>query len=86
MGRFAWSHVRFGLARSLALLAGLLVAATAFTVLTGTTRTTQLQTVGTVSSHFVPSYDILVRPKDTVSKVETANTPIPWMSDGWSLQ
>jgi hypothetical protein len=64
--------VRFGLARSLALLAGLLVAATAFTVLTGTTRTTQLQTVGTVSSHFVPSYDILVRPKDTVSKVETA--------------
>ena len=72
MGRFAWSHVRFGLARSLALLAGLLVAATAFTVLTGTTRTAQLQTVGTVSSHFVPSYDILVRPKGAVSKVETA--------------
>ena len=72
MGRFAWSHVRFGLARSLALLAGLLVAATAFTVLTGSTRTAQLQTVGTVSSHFVPSYDILVRPKGAVSKVETA--------------
>ena len=72
MGRFAWSHVRFGLARSLALLAGLLVAATAFTVLTGTTRTAQLQTAGTVSSHFVPSYDILVRPKGAVSKVETA--------------
>ena len=72
MGRFAWAHVRFGLARSLALLAGLLVAATAFTVLTGTTRTAQLQTVGTVSSHFVPSYDILVRPKGAVSKVETA--------------
>jgi hypothetical protein len=65
--------VRFGLARSIALLAGLLVAATAFTVLTGTTRTAQLQTVGTVSSHFVPSYDILVRPKGAVSKVETAS-------------
>jgi hypothetical protein len=65
--------VRFGLARSLALLAGLLVAATAFTVLTGTTRTTQLQTVGTVSSHFVPSYDILVRPQGAISRVETAS-------------
>jgi putative ABC transport system permease protein len=73
VGRFAWSHLRFGLARSLALVGGLLIAATAFTVLTGTTRTAQLHTVGTVSTHFVPSYDILVRPTGAISKVETAS-------------
>jgi hypothetical protein len=32
MGRLAWSQVRFRLARTLALIAGVLVAATAFTV------------------------------------------------------
>src|SRR5215470_6655422 len=62
MGRLAWSQLRFRTARLVALLAGLLVATTAFTVLTAASRTAQLRTVGTVSSHFVPAYEILVRP------------------------
>jgi hypothetical protein len=63
MGRLAWSQVRFRPARTLALIAGVLVAATAFTVLTAASQTAQLRTVGTVSANFVPAYDILVRPR-----------------------
>jgi putative ABC transport system permease protein len=63
MGRLAWSQVRFRPARTLALLAGVLVAAAAFTVLTAASRTAQLRTVGEVSAHFAPAYDILVRPR-----------------------
>ena len=63
MGRLAWSQVRFRPARTLALIAGVLVAATAFTVLTAASRTAQLRTTGTVSANFQPAYDILVRPK-----------------------
>ena len=62
MSRLAWSQLRFRAARSLALLAGMLVAATAFTVLTAAARTSQLRTVGTVTAHFRAAYDILVRP------------------------
>jgi hypothetical protein len=46
MGRLAWSQVRFRLARTLALIAGVLVAATAFTVLTAASRTAQVRTTG----------------------------------------
>jgi len=63
VGRFAWSQLRFRLARSLALVAGVLVAAAAFTVLTAASRTAQVRTTGTVSANFAPAYDILVRPK-----------------------
>jgi hypothetical protein len=63
LGRLAWSQLRFRAARALALLAGILLAATAFMVLTAASRTSQLRTVGTVASHFSPAYDILVRPK-----------------------
>jgi putative ABC transport system permease protein len=71
VGRFAWSQVRFRLARTLALVAGMLVAATAFTVLTAASRTAQARTVGTVSSNFAPAYDILVRPKGARTAVES---------------
>jgi hypothetical protein len=64
MGRLAWSQLRFRPARTLALIAGVLVAATGFTVLTAVSRTAQLRTVGEVSAHFAPAYDILVRPRD----------------------
>jgi len=64
MGRLAWSQVRFRPARTLALIVGVLVAATAFTVLTAASRTAQLRTVGEVSAHFAPAYHILVRPKE----------------------
>jgi putative ABC transport system permease protein len=70
MGRLAWSQVRFRLARTLALIAGVLVAATAFTVLTAASRTAQLRTVGAVSANYSPAYDILVRPKGARTAVE----------------
>jgi len=70
MGRLAWSQVRFRPARALALIIGVLVAATAFTVLTAASRTAQARTVGKVSANFSPAYDILVRPKGARSAVE----------------
>ena len=49
----------------------MLLATTAFTVLTAASRTAQLRTVGTVTAHFVPAYDILVRPKGSRTALET---------------
>jgi hypothetical protein len=82
MGRLAWSQVRFRGARTLALIAGMLVAATAFTVLTAASRTAQLRTVGTVSSNFSPAYDILVRPKGarTAAESETGTVQPDFLS------
>ena len=71
MGRLAWSQVRFRLARTLALIAGVLVAAAAFTVLTAAARTAQARTTGAVSANFQPAYDILVRPKGARTVVES---------------
>ncbi len=72
MRRLIWSQLRFRSGRALALLAGMLVAATAFTVLTAAARTAQVRTVGTVSAHFRPAYDILVRPAGARSRLESA--------------
>jgi putative ABC transport system permease protein len=71
MGRLAWSQVRFRPARTLALIVGVLVAATAFTVLTAASRTAQVRTVGEVSANFAPAYDILVRPKGARTALES---------------
>src|SRR6516225_12250460 len=71
MRRLAWSQLRFGAVRTVALLAGMLLAATAFTVLAAASRTSQLRTVGTVSAHFRPAYDILVRPRESRTALET---------------
>jgi hypothetical protein len=49
--------------RTLALLAGILVATTAFTVLTATSRTQRLEARGTVAERFRGSHDVLVRPR-----------------------
>jgi putative ABC transport system permease protein len=68
--RLAWSQLRFRRARALALLAGMLVAVTAFTVLTAASRTSQLRTVGTVTAHFRTAYDILVRPPGSRTPLE----------------
>ena len=72
MGRLAWLQLRFRPGRGLALLAGILVAATAFTVLTAASRTAQVRTIGTVTAHFQPAYDILVRPAGARSSRESA--------------
>jgi putative ABC transport system permease protein len=70
VGRLAWSQLRFRAVRLVALLAGMLVATTAFTVLTAASRTAQLRTTGTVSAHFAPAYEVLVRPKGSRTKLE----------------
>jgi putative ABC transport system permease protein len=70
VGKLAWLQARFRPARTLALIAGMLVAATAFTVLTAASRTAQLRTAGEVSANYVPAYDILVRPKGARTAVE----------------
>ena len=70
MARLAWSQLRFATVRVIALLAGLLLATTAFTVLTAASRTAQLRTVGTVSSHFLSAYQILVRPRGARTTLE----------------
>ena len=72
MSRLAWSQLRFRAGRALALLLGMLVAATAFTVLTAAARTAQVRTVGAVRAHFRPAYDILVRPRGARSRLESA--------------
>ena len=72
MRRLAWSQLRFRTRRALALLAGMLVATTAFTVLTAAARTAQIRTIGTVNAHFQPAYDILVRPAGARSRLESA--------------
>jgi putative ABC transport system permease protein len=76
LGRLAWSQLRFRAARTIALLAGMLLAATAFTVLTAASRTSQLRTVGTVSAHFSPAYDILVRPKGSRTALEARTSTV----------
>jgi putative ABC transport system permease protein len=72
MRRLAWSQLRFRTGRALALLAGILVATTAFTVLTAAARTAQIRTIGTVNAHFQLAYDILVRPSGARSRLESA--------------
>jgi hypothetical protein len=66
-----WQQLRSGTARSIALLLGMLLATTAFTVLTAAASTAQLRTIGTVSAHFVPAYDILVRPAGSRTTLES---------------
>jgi putative ABC transport system permease protein len=68
--RLGWSQLRFQSGRALALLAGMLVATTAFTVLTAAARAAQVRTIGTVNAHFQPSYDVLVRPAGARSSLE----------------
>jgi len=56
--------------RVLALLLAVVVATTAFTVLTGTSETGRLQTTGVVSQNFRSAYDILVRPQGSQTDLE----------------
>ncbi|MFF0445781.1 ABC transporter permease [Streptomyces sp. NPDC004609] len=58
-------------ARSAALLAGILVAVSAFVVLTATTESSRLTVTGTVSKSR-GAYDILVRPENAVQEPEKA--------------
>ncbi|MET7695624.1 FtsX-like permease family protein [Streptomyces sp. NPDC005483] len=59
--------------RALALAAGILVAATSFTLLTATVSTSRATTVGAVQANARSAYDILVRPPDSHTDVERHN-------------
>ncbi len=55
---------------------GLLVATSAFTVLTAASKTSQLETVGTVTQNFVPAYEILVRPRGARTALENETNTV----------
>lgn len=69
--RLALARLRGEWARSTAIGVAIAVAVTAFIVLAGTTRRSELQTTGTVSANFRSSYDILVRPPHSRTRVES---------------
>lgn len=70
MLRIAMAQIRHHRSRSAALLLGIVVAITSFTVLTGSATTTALAVTGVVSQNFTTTYDVLVRPKGTTAAVE----------------
>ncbi|WP_155370125.1 FtsX-like permease family protein [Catellatospora vulcania] len=70
MFRIILAQLRRRAARSVALLTGVLVATTGFTVLTGTVDTARLQVTQQVSENYRGAYDILVRPKDSRLELE----------------
>ncbi|MGW5670212.1 FtsX-like permease family protein, partial [Micromonospora sp. NPDC003776] len=70
MFHFIWGQLRGRAGRSVALLAGVLVATTGFVVLTGATTTSRLEVTGTVERNTRAAYDILVRPKGTRTPLE----------------
>jgi putative ABC transport system permease protein len=70
MRRVVLSELRHRRGRAFALLLGILVATTSFTVLTATSRTQRLDVRGTVARSFRGDYDILVRPRGSRSAYE----------------
>ncbi|MEO3744200.1 FtsX-like permease family protein [Plantactinospora sp. B5E13] len=68
---FIWRHLRARLRRSLALLAGVLVATTGFVVLTNATTSAHLRLTEQVQYETRAAYDILVRPNGTQTTLET---------------
>src|SRR3954470_21346464 len=67
---FIWAHLRGRAARSVALLLGVLVATTGFTVLTGATDTARLEVTGEVNRSADAAYQVLVRPTGSRTKLE----------------
>ncbi|WP_349880323.1 FtsX-like permease family protein [Micromonospora sp. HUAS YX12] len=67
-----WGQLRGRAGRSVALLAGVLVATTGFVVLTGATTTSRLAVTGAVERDTRAAYDILVRPQGTRTPLEAA--------------
>ncbi|MEU7751560.1 FtsX-like permease family protein [Micromonospora sp. NPDC049171] len=67
---FIWAQLRGRAGRSVALLAGVLVATTGFVVLTGATTTSRLAVTGALERNTRAAYDILVRPPGTRTPLE----------------
>jgi len=70
MGRYLRARLHHRIGRTAALLLGVLIATSSFVVLTGAARTTQLRTVGSLKHNYRSAYDILVRPKGSVTGLE----------------
>lgn len=70
MTRFVASQLRHRTGRALTLALGIVVAAVAFVLLTGSTRTSELRVTGTLKSNYRNAYDILVRPKGSTTPLE----------------
>jgi putative ABC transport system permease protein len=68
--RFIWAQLRGRPRRTLALLAGVLVATTGFTVLSAGAAISQLRINDAVATNYRPAYDILVRPKGSRTSLE----------------
>lgn len=77
MLRIIWAQLRGRPRRTLALLAGMLVATTGFTVLSASTSVQRLQVEQTVEASERPQFDILVRPKDSRTTVEQERGLLP---------
>lgn len=73
MRGFILAGIRQRAGRSLALVAGILLAATGFTVLTGATTTSRLRVEGLVEGTGRPAYDLLIRPQGARSADEDAH-------------
>lgn len=70
MLRVITSELRHRRSRTVALLAGIFVATTAFAVLTGASDVQQLDVRGTIGKSFHSAYDILVRPRGSETAYE----------------
>src|SRR5665647_490855 len=70
--RMIRSQLAHRASRTLALFLGMLVATTAFTVLTGAADTSRLVVRGEVAKDLRAAYDILVRPAGSKSALETS--------------
>lgn len=70
MLRFIWAQLRGRPRRTLALLAGVLVATTGFTLLSASAAVQQLRVDGAIEANYRPAYDILVRPKGSRTALE----------------
>lgn len=71
-----WTLIRSQLTRrpgrALALLAGIAVAVSSFTVLTAASEASRLEVVGTVGANSRSAYDVLVRPPESRHELESA--------------
>lgn len=70
MLRFITEGVRRHAGRALALLLGVAVATSSFVLLTSAAETSRAETIGTVQEHARSAYDVLVRPRGSVSDLE----------------
>ncbi|MEV0644551.1 ABC transporter permease [Phytomonospora sp. NPDC050363] len=86
MIRFAWIQLRRRASRSVALLLGLLVATSGFTVLTGSVASSRLSVTETVEANSRGVYDILVRPPGSRSPTEATEGLVRgnYLSDGFA--